>query len=1134
MVSRVLYCFIWIYPIFTYLVEDPSCCNRISQSNNENNGEVVPMTRKSSTVGCCNFDLMEDLQTNVDNNNSSKSHSLKHTSSSSISKTLNSSNPQPKKISPSTKSINGISNGRIRTLSAVGFYDKSISKINGKSPHQLCNTEGDDKLSTISNGIDDDSFKIAFQNTKALPNFTARDLRPQIESIKEILHDPNNDWEKRFDALKRLRSLIHSKANELPDFKVMFKQLEIPLQTTLKDLRSQLVRESCITISYMAQNLEVSQFDHMAENLIPYLQLLIQNSAKVMSNSAILTIKYILKYTQSHRLIPLIIAGMSSKSKDIRRQTCKFIYRILLEWPVEIWSKYVSNIQEAIKLGIEDADVNARMYSRSSFFVFQNVHPSQAEQLFNSLDQSKKKILKDDMNFSTSKLSISSSDSVKASKINTLSYLPSKRSLDQNVSQTRTNTPKPPNRFRIIRGSRTNQNLNNSNKVSSSQPGSRTTSPTHRFNESIRQNRYNQMGYNRSGSMTHGSLSIENNSTNGRHTPGFRQDAYSQKTVTALQTPSDDDNFSLCSDPSSQNSHQTSFKLNEVFNESIQMLSSNQWDQKHEGLSRIRRQMFGRTFSKTEIKKLVDNFIKLFTDAHGKTLVLFLDVLAEFIERYFVDLNDYFDQLLTGLLLKSSLHDTSTTTGVKVQHCLEILKKSFDCSKQLTATMNILVDESMILKMKLAVLRLLYELLNSKDCPNTFSNCPDLVNTICCVLRMTSDKKSGDLRRISQKVLATMYSFNSVEFNDALLKLSKEYKMTAANVLKSRSKGGFSSVYMSLDNGPISQMTMSSTLRKSTLKRAHTPAEQREQKNGAHNLSIRSASPVLKSLQRSSPSMHNGHLQNYDSEELLTDFSAFSLSTKKPRAITDQEQLECLSPLIIQIAQQQNSVEIRYQSMQSLMNFIHDINDNVWNEHFDTILLLMIRTLLESHVTLQICALRILENLLRFHSERFSKYIELTIFKLLECQSNAVGSTEFINPVIEETIRTCAASLPAHNSLSALIPIVKSTDRWPMQLAAIKMMEQVIEISDSLQIKEYASDMCNALISAWESEHSSIRKATVFCFVAIHSRAGESTLQPIMEALPNNKLKLLNVYIKRRECSNTNKVNIDEVLPTPS
>lgn len=74
--------------------------------------------------------------------------------------------------------------------------------------------------------------------------------------------------------------MIIAGATAFDDFHVNLRNLERPLVETIKDLRSQVVREGCITIAFLAQSLG-SKFDHAAEILIVPLINLIQNSAKV-------------------------------------------------------------------------------------------------------------------------------------------------------------------------------------------------------------------------------------------------------------------------------------------------------------------------------------------------------------------------------------------------------------------------------------------------------------------------------------------------------------------------------------------------------------------------------------------------------------------------------------------------------------------------------------------------------------------------------------------------------------------------------------------------------------------------------------------------------------------------------------
>lgn len=80
--------------------------------------------------------------------------------------------------------------------------------------------------------------------------------------------------------MKKIRSLIIAGAANHEEFHVHLKLLDIPLQSSIKDLRSQVVREACITIAYLTKNLGM-KFERPAELLLSTLINLIQNSAKV-------------------------------------------------------------------------------------------------------------------------------------------------------------------------------------------------------------------------------------------------------------------------------------------------------------------------------------------------------------------------------------------------------------------------------------------------------------------------------------------------------------------------------------------------------------------------------------------------------------------------------------------------------------------------------------------------------------------------------------------------------------------------------------------------------------------------------------------------------------------------------------
>ncbi|CAH0551193.1 unnamed protein product [Brassicogethes aeneus] len=263
---------------------------------------------------------------------------------------------------------------------------------------------------TCAGSVDEDTFMRSFEDAPTIQLFSAKEVNEHLKNIQDIVSDTNKEWNKRADALKKVRSLILAGATSYEEFYVGLKSLEIPLQGTLKDLRSQVVREACITISYLAQTLG-NKFDKPAEFLLQSLINLIQNSAKVMATAGQVTVRFIIRNIQSPRLIPLITSNaMNSKSKEIRRNCFEFLEFILTQWSTYPLERHVAALQEAVKKGIADADPEARQCSRRAFKGLRVHFPEQAEVILQSLDPSHRRAVQgDSMSASSSNSNLSSS-----------------------------------------------------------------------------------------------------------------------------------------------------------------------------------------------------------------------------------------------------------------------------------------------------------------------------------------------------------------------------------------------------------------------------------------------------------------------------------------------------------------------------------------------------------------------------------------------------------------------------------------------------------------------------------------------------------------------------------------------------
>ena len=108
---------------------------------------------------------------------------------------------------------------------------------------------------TETGAADEEMFMNSFEDVPRVMIFSNKDLEREINKFKETCSDPSIHWEKRVEALKRLRSLLIAGAADFDEFLTYLKPLELSFQVSVKDLRSKVVREACITIAYLSQRL---------------------------------------------------------------------------------------------------------------------------------------------------------------------------------------------------------------------------------------------------------------------------------------------------------------------------------------------------------------------------------------------------------------------------------------------------------------------------------------------------------------------------------------------------------------------------------------------------------------------------------------------------------------------------------------------------------------------------------------------------------------------------------------------------------------------------------------------------------------------------------------------------------------
>ncbi|XP_046875410.1 CLIP-associating protein 2 isoform X3 [Hypomesus transpacificus] len=638
---------------------------------------------------------------------------------------------------------------------------------------------------------------------------------------------------------------------------------------------------------------------------------------------------------------------------------------------------------------------------------------------------------------------------------------------------------------------------------------------------------------------------------------------------------SDDDANSDASSACSERSYSsrnggaipTYMRQTEDVAEVLNRCASANWSERKEGLLGLQALLKNqRTLSRVELKRLCEIFTRMFADPHSKVFSMFLETLVDFVLVHKEDLQDWLFVLLTQLLKKMGA-DLLGSVQAKVQRALDITRESFPNDLQFTILMRFTVDQTQTpnLKVKVAILKYIETLTLQMEAPD-FVNSSETRLAVSRIITWTTEPKSSDVRKAAQSVLISLFQLNTPEFTMLLGALPKTFQDGATKLLQNhlRNTGNTAQAPMGSPltrHTPRSPASWSSPLTSPTNTSQNTPSPSafdydtenmnsediysslRGVTEAIQNFSVRSQEDMNEpggvgggsgSDGKAADAVDGGRTALDNKTSLLNT----SLLSSSPRGARDPfsdspykhnikdtsmdesgqlddsnlDQSELVADLLKELSNHNERVEERKAALCELLKLIRENTLQVWDEHFKTILLLLLETLGDREHVIRALALRVLREILSRQPWRFKNYAELTIMKALEAHKDP--HKEVVRAA-EETAAMLATSISPDQCVKVLCPIIQSAD-YPINLAAIKMQTKVIERVPRDGLQAMLPEIVPGLIQGYDNSESSVRKACVFCLVAIYAVIGED-LKPHLSQLTGSKLKLLNLYIKRAQ-----------------
>uniref|UniRef100_A0A2C9LYM3 TOG domain-containing protein n=1 Tax=Biomphalaria glabrata TaxID=6526 RepID=A0A2C9LYM3_BIOGL len=1096
-----------------------------------------------------------------------------------------------------------------------------------------------------SGAVDEELFIKSFEDVSPVKIFSSRDVQEQMMKIKDALNDVNLTWEKRIDHIKLLRSLLMAGAADYDDFFQSLRTLESAFILVVKDLRSQVVREGCVTIAYLSQQLG-TKFDHFAESVLPSLMNLIPNSAKVMSTSGIVCIRFIMQFVHTSRLIPIITSNLTSKSNVIRRYSLEFVNQILHSWPTHCLEKHIALLQDAIKRGINDADSEARAHSRKAFWGFADHFKSQADALLLSLDPSKQKMLQGEVSNSSSSSSLNGdikprSRSRAASEERSgygyspgiamgVSGMPQRISssksdagdadVDSDIdpktrkARQKSSTSSVSSAYDFLTPERSQPSKSRIG-VSQSQPNSRSNSPSSarrqlayakqtpaRVDTGLGPKRTRIPGSHSTGTSREASparsfkgqerrLSGSSKlSSSGRKTPVLSQktlrqgpeiedalqDALSKSSRKRYDQYDSDDAASETSSVCSERSHSSyggrtsetrgrtrsftsGYGVTEDMHSILAQLGSSSHLDRKDGLLSLQHLLrSNRSLSRVELKKVSEMFTRMFHDPHSKVFSVFLDTLIELVYLQSGELGDWLHILLPRLLTKAGGEMLGSVAN-KVQKALDVIRDCFPFDHQFNTLSKFIIDQSQgpNLKVRVSVLNYLHSLIISMD-PSDFVNTMDARLAVSKVISWTMEPRNADVRKASQSVLIALFNLNPAEFSLLLSELPKTFQDGATRILHSHIRAANESTSDVLSPRNVASPQGQNRSRPpSRTSQGHPDDFETENLNpedifnsikktsaDIQSLSINSKLEPYDDVKKEFTSQDSG-IQDLrmDSPDGLDHKRAFFNYSQKSAGVigsattilpggfynkheadmSREEVGKILCDIREELANQNERVEQRKNAMLCLQNLVDKgcVTKDLLEEHFKSLLSLLLETLGDQNGDVKVLALKCLQKMLQQFPKYFESFAELTILRVLELHKDDTYRDYTVRTDIKvpyaasEVEDTLVQALPPEQNFRILTPIIQKME-YHMACGAIQMMTKVVEKMPKDVLEASLPHLIPGLFKNFEHKESPVRKASCFCLVAIYLRV-EEAMRPFMETLNSHRMKLLNLYIKKRK-----------------
>ena len=245
----------------------------------------------------------------------------------------------------------------------------------------------------------DSSSQIEMLFAKAGSDIQGIEISSPNEAMNEIEElcqkiQSTNEWDEQVSGMRHGMALVNGGALEYDCFVRNLSKLHDGLASAATNMRSALVKASCLFISQLARELG-SQFEICGDFITPLAPQL-SHGTQIISNSCKYAILNISKYCPSRRILASVIDLSSSRGANQKAVAAECFSIILSHWPVEAigtnWPRLLASLQKLLA----DASPNVRSFARKSAKALQLISPQKSKEFLSKLDQRTRKAISEE------------------------------------------------------------------------------------------------------------------------------------------------------------------------------------------------------------------------------------------------------------------------------------------------------------------------------------------------------------------------------------------------------------------------------------------------------------------------------------------------------------------------------------------------------------------------------------------------------------------------------------------------------------------------------------------------------------------------------------------------------------------